>query len=149
MRLPSLLVLLAACLALPGCLQSSKDRYVADYEPLNNRLVRVNGELVEAINTAATRSPRHFATELRPLSGELTRLSRQIGDLDTPEDLREESAVLTRTLKVTGAGANRTATYARRYDRRALADATVKLAEDANRLIRANRRLARATGAAG
>ena len=50
---------------------------------------------------------------------------------------------------MTGAGANRTATYARRDDRSALADATVQLAEDANRLIRANRRLARATGAAG
>lgn len=74
---------------------------------------------------------------------------RQIDDLDTPEDLRQESDALTRSLDTTGAGATRTATFARRADARALTRATMDLADRVNRVILANRRLAKATGAAG
>lgn len=144
-----LLLFLPAGLLAGGCLQSSKDRYIADLKPLNNRLVKVNDQMVETISTASTRSPRRFAAELTPLSGQLITLSRQIGDLDTPEDLRQESAALTRSLDTTGAGANRTATFARRADARALTRATMDLADEVNRVIKANRRLAKATGAAG
>ena len=145
MRLPSLLpVLLCVPLALAGCLESSKDRFIADYQPLNDRLVTVNGKLVKALNTPS--SPDRLATELTPLSGELTRLSRQISDLDTPEDLRQESGALTRTLARTGAGADTAAAAAREADRRALVDATKALADDVNRGIRQADRLARAAG---
>jgi len=145
MRLPSLLpVLLCVPLALAGCLESSKDRFIADYQPLNDRLVTVNGKLVKALNTPS--SPDRLATELTPLSGELTRLSRQISDLDTPEDLRQESGALTRTLARTGAGAGTAAAAAREADRRALVDATKALADDVNRGIRQADRLARAAG---
>ncbi len=145
MRLPSLLVaLLCAALALTGCFESSKDRFIADYQPLNDRLVSVNGKLVKTLNTPS--SPDKLATELTPLSGELTRLSRQISDLDTPEDLRQESGALSRTLARTGAGADTAATAAREADRRALVNATKALADDVNRGIRQADRLARAAG---
>ena len=145
MRLPSLLpVLLCVPLALAGCLESSKDRFIADYQPLNDRLVTVNGKLVKALNTPS--SPDRLATELTPLSGELTRLSRQISDLDTPEDLRQESGALARTLARTGTGADTAAAAAREADRRALVDATKALADDVNRGIRQADRLARAAG---
>ena len=86
----------------------------------------MNGKLVKTLNTPS--SPDRLATELTPLSGELTRLSRQISDLDTPEDLRQESGALTRTLARTGAGAGTAADAAREADRRALVDATKALA---------------------
>lgn len=149
MKLLAVLLVLPTGLLVAGCLQSSKDRYIADFRPLNDRLVQVNGQMVETINTASTRSPRRFAAKLTPLSAQLTTLSRQIGDLDTPEDLRQESAALTRSLDSTGVGANRTATFARRADARALTRATMDLADHVNRVIRDNRRLAKATGAAG
>ncbi len=148
MRLSLLLaLLLGAVLALTGCFESTKDRYVSDYQPLNDRLVKVNQELVEAINTASARGPRRLAGELTPLAGELEVLSRQIADLDTPEDLRQESATLTRRLRRTGRGAGSTAALARRPDRTGLASATTELADQVNGVIRATRRLARATGA--
>jgi hypothetical protein len=145
MRLPLLLLALTcAPLAFAGCMQSSKDRFIADYQPLNDRLVSVNGKLVKTLNTPS--SPDKLATELTPLSGELTRLSRQISDLDTPEDLRQESGALSRTLARTGAGADTAATAAREADRRALVNATKALADDVNRGIRQADRLARAAG---
>lgn len=149
MRLFLLLVLSCATLALTGCFQSTKDRYIADYQPLNDRLVKVNDRLVEAINTASTRSPGRFASELTPLSGEMTTLSRQINALDTPEDLREESGSLSRRLKRTGAGVGRTAGFARRADSRGLVSSTKELADEVNGVILAARKLADATGAAG
>ena len=145
MRLPLLLLaLICAPLAFAGCMQSSKDRYIADLQPLNDRLVTVNGKLVKTLNTPS--SPDRLATELTPLSGELTRLSRQIEGLDTPEDLRQESDALSRTLARTGSGADRAAGAARAADRRALLAATKRLADDVNRGIRQADRLARAAG---
>jgi len=145
MRLPSLLpALLCVPLALSGCLESSKDQFIADYQPLNDRLVTLNGKLVKTLNTPS--SPDRLATELTPLSGELTRLSRQISGLDTPEDLRQESDALSRTLARTGSGADRAASAARAADRRDLLAATKRLADDVNRGIRQADRLARAAG---
>ncbi len=144
-----LVLLAAAALRAGGCLQSSKDRYIADYQPLNDRLVKVNREMVQAINTAPERSSQRLATELAPLSRELTRLSRQIAALETPDDLRQESDALTSRLRRTGARADRTVVFARRSDGPALSAETRRLADDVNGVIRATRRLARATGAAG
>ena len=68
---------------------------------LNDRLVRTLG---------TPSSPDRLAGELAPLPGEMDRLGRQIAALETPEDLREESAALSRSLARTGAGVDRTAT---------------------------------------
>jgi len=143
MRLPAMLML-AVAVTLSGCLQSSKDRYIADYEPLNDRLLTVNKRLVRTLNTST--SPHRLASELTPLSGELNQLSRQISRLDTPEDLRQESDALSRTLARTGADADRTASAARRRNRRALLGASRNLADQVNRGIRQADRLARAAG---
>jgi hypothetical protein len=139
----------AAVLLAAGCGQSTKDRYIDDYSPLNDRLLTANDRLVRAINTAPGKSPTELATELKPLSGEMSRLSRQIAGLDTPEDLRQESAALARDLDRTGRGAGRTASAAKRRDRHAMAVATLDLAHSVNRVSRAADRLARATGATG
>ena len=145
MRMPlAALLALAAALGAAGCLQSSKDRYIADYQPLNDRLMKVNDRMVRTLNTSS--SPGTLARELAPLSGQLTRLGRQISDLDTPEDLRQESAALSRSLERTGRGADRTATVARRADRRALVAATRDLADGVNAVIRRSQRLAEAAG---
>ena len=138
-----LLLVLAAGIQ-TGCLQSSKDRYIADYQPLNDRIVKVNDRMVDTLNTPS--SPGKLARELTPLSGQLTRLGRQISDLDTPEDLRQESAALSRSLTRTANGAGRTASAAREADGRALVDATRDLADDVNALIRRSERLAEAAG---
>ena len=138
-----LLVLPAGVLA-GGCAESSKDRFISDYQPLNDQMVKVNGQLVDTLNTPS--SPGKLADELTPLGGRLNRLSRQVSDLDTPEDLREESAAVSRSLARTGAGADRTAAFAREADRRALVGATKELAADVNRLVRETKRLAEAAG---
>ena len=138
------LLALAAALGPAGCLQSSKDRYIADYQPLNDRILKVNDRIVDTLNTPS--SPGKLSRELTPLSGQLTRLGRQIADLDTPEDLRQESAALSRSLTRTGEGAGRTAVAAREADGPALVHATRDLADDVNALIRRSQRLAEAAG---
>ena len=62
MRLPSLLLgpAVRRRWRLTGCLESSKDRFIADYQPLNDRLVKVNGKLVKTLNTPS--SPDRLAT---------------------------------------------------------------------------------------
>ena len=146
MRMPIAAVLaLAAALGPAGCsMESSKDRYIADYQPLNDRIVKVNDRMVDTLNTPS--SPGKLARELTPMSAQLTRLGRQIADLDTPEDLRQESAALSRSLTRTAGGADRTASAAREADGPALVDATRDLADDVNALIRRSERLAEAAG---
>lgn len=145
MRRPCSLVLLCTCLALAGCsLESKKNRYAEDYRPLNDQVVQVNERLVTTLNTPS--SPGKLAAELRPLSGRLARLSREVAALDTPEDLREESEALSRSLARAGQGARRTAGFARHADRPALVAATRRLADDVNALNRRTKRLADAVG---
>jgi len=145
MRLAPPLVVLCSCLAAAGCgLESGKDRYVADYQPLNDQVVQLNERLVKTLNTPS--SPGRLAGELAPLSSRLDRLSRQVAALDTPEDLREESTALSQSLARTGAGAGRTATFARNADRPALVASTRRLADDVNRLAQRTKRLADAVG---
>ncbi len=145
MRMPIVALPVLAALAAGGCdLESGKDRYVADYQPLNDRVVQLNERLVKTLNTPG--SPGRLAGELAPLSRQLDRLSRQVAALDTPEDLREESAALSRSLARTGAGAGRTATFARSADRPALVASTRRLADDVNLLAQRTKRLADAAG---
>ncbi len=56
MRLPCTVLLALPCapLALAGCIESSKDRYIADYQPLNDRSGKVNDRLVETLNTPSS-----------------------------------------------------------------------------------------------
>jgi hypothetical protein len=145
------LLVLACCGALPvalgACGQSEKDKYIDAFSPLNTRLIKVNDDLARTINASQNKSNAKLAGEFAPLGVRLGTLSRQIRALDTPTDLEQESKALTETLDTARADVDGVATAARRRDARALATASVRLPDEANKISTAANRLARATGA--
>lgn len=146
------LLVLVSCGALlsgsiGGCGQSEKDKYIDAYSPLNTRLIKVNDDLARTINGAQSKSNAQLAGAFAPLGRKLGTLSREIRALDTPTDLKQESKVLTDTLDAARVDVDGVAAAASRNDSRALAAASVRLPEKANKISTAANRLARATGA--
>lgn len=138
-------VLLAGLLG--GCGKSEKDKYIDAYSPLNTRLIKVNDDLARTINGSANKSNAQLAKEFGPLGRRLGMVSREIGALDTPTDLEQESKALTNALDAAREDVDGVAAAARRDDSRALAAASVGLPEKANRISSTANRLVRATGA--
>jgi hypothetical protein len=142
---------LLACTAslgvLGGCGQSEKDKYIESYRPLNSRLIKLNDDLARTINGSETKTNAELEREYTPLGARLGSLSRDIGKLDTPVDLRQESKALRQTLDATRTDVDGVAEAARKRDARALASASVRLPREANTISTAANRLARATGA--
>lgn len=130
-----------------GCGESEKDKYIEDYKPLNERLLKVGEAVGRAPLEAGTESNANLARRFNRYADDLDRVNRDIAALDTPADLMEESKALTRTIGVVIADLEKIATAAREADERAAAAATLSLPDHANAVNRAQNRLAKATGA--
>jgi len=137
--------LLAASLG--GCGQSEKDKYIDAYSPLNTRLIKVNDDLARTINGSQNKTNAQLAAGFAPLGKKLRTLSRQIGALDTPADLKQESKALTDTLDTTREDVDGVVAAARKEDARALAAVSMRLPDKANTISTKANGLARATGA--
>ena len=99
MRRPALLLTLVL-VALPAaaCGESDKDKYIDDYKPLNDQLLDVGQDLSKAIQGADTQSDAQLAATFEGLAKELEGVRDDIADLDTPDDLKEESEALTKRI---------------------------------------------------
>ncbi|MGI8749278.1 MAG: hypothetical protein ACR2J6_01800 [Thermoleophilaceae bacterium] len=133
--------------SLGGCGQSEKDKYIDAYSPLNTRLIKVNDDLARTINGSQKKSNARLAGDFTPLGRKLGTLSRQIGALDTPADLEQESKALTGTLDTAREDVDGVVAAARRNDAQALSKAGIRLPDEANKISSTANRLARATGA--
>jgi hypothetical protein len=138
-----------ALFAMPvaGCGQSDKDKYIDDYKPLNDKLLKLGTSLGAAVNGASKESNTALSAKFAKLSGQFTTLSKDITALDTPSDLKDESKALTDSLDSTQKDVDAISKAAKASDPSAARSATVKLASDAQKVNTNQNKLAKATGA--
>jgi hypothetical protein len=139
-------VALAAVLV-SGCGKSEKDKYIDDYKPLNDRLLKVGESIGSVTRGAAKQTNQQLAGQFSKNATDLDDLKDDIAALDTPSALKGESAALTRSIDLVVNDLRGIASAARRADKRAAGTATRALAVDAVKVNTAQNKLARATGA--
>lgn len=144
--LPLILIVLAA-VAVAGCGEDEKDKFIDDYKPLNDRLLAVGRDLEKELAGAEDESNKELSRQFAGLALRLEAISKQLRALDTPDDLRDESDVLALRIDDTTKNLNDISGAAATGDPQGAATATVELATNSRALNRAQNRLARATGA--
>lgn len=145
LRLVTLLALLA--LALIGCGQSEKEKYVDAYKPLNDRLLSVGEDLGAALQAADSKRDEAVAAQFAALARRLEVVRKDVAAVETPADLRDESKALNDALTDAIADIEDIASASRGKDARRAAAATVQLSTAARKVNVAQNRLALATGA--
>lgn len=141
----SVTVLLAVPFA--GCGQSDKDKYINDYKPLNDKLLKLGDDLTSTVNGAGSDSNSQLASKFDGFDARFTSLRKQIIALNTPSDLKAPSKALTESLASTQKDVAAIAKAAKASDPSAARSATVKLAADAQTVNIDQNKLAKATGA--
>jgi hypothetical protein len=141
------LALALALLALAGCGESETDKYVDEYSPLNDKLLKVGSDLGTTIEGADSKSDRALAKQLSALAARLDGVNKEIAALDTPAELKDEAKTLNKSLEKTTGDVEDFAGAAREHDAEAAAAAAVQLSTDAQAVNTAQNKLARATGA--
>ena len=143
---PFLLILIAILVA--ACGESEKDKYIDDYKPLNEELLNVGEKLSKEVQGADQETDAQLEDTFQGLAKELERVGDEIADLDTPDDLKEESEALTKRIDAAVAGISAFAKAAGSNAAEAEAAALVALGTAAVAVNRAQNELAKATGAA-
>lgn len=143
--LPVILALLAAAAA--GCGQSAKDKYIGDYKPLNDQLLKVGQELGRGVAGADKKSDAALARQFSGIAKDLASVNAKIKDLDTPAELKDESATLAKRIDATVKNVEDISKAAKDGDGQGAAAATVRLSSNASKVNIAQNKLAKATGA--
>jgi hypothetical protein len=141
------LVVVLAAAGGAGCGESDKDKYIDDYKPLNEDLLNVSEKLSKAVQSADSQNDAQLADTFEGLADDLQKVGDDIADLDTPDDLKNESATLTRRIDAAVDDINDIAKAAADHDAQAAAAATVALGAAGLAVNRAQNALAKATGA--
>ena len=140
-------VLIVSALVAAGCGEDEKDKFVDDYKPLNDRLLKIGEAVRRAPLEAGRESNAQLARRFNRYADDLDKFNRDLAALDTPSDLEDESKALTRAIGVVIVDLENVATAAREADQRRAGAATLALTEHSPAVNRAQNRLARATGA--
>ena len=98
--LVALAALALAGSAAAGCGQSEEDKYVEDYKPLNDRLLRIGVAIGAAPLEAGEQTNEQLAQRFNKYAADLDAVKKDIADLDTPSDLEDESLALTSSIEV-------------------------------------------------
>jgi uncharacterized protein Yka (UPF0111/DUF47 family) len=114
---------------------------------VNDRLLEVGRDLSAAVARAENASDAELARQLDRLARALGSVKREIEGLDTPADLGDESAALTRQIDSAADDLEAISRAAAEKDPEAAAEATVRLAATSQKVNSAQNELARATGA--
>ena len=148
-RLPAVVLSLAvlAGVALAGCGDSDKDKFIDDYKPLNDRLLDVGRDLGKGLQTAGSKSNKQLAEQFAGFALRLDAVGKSIRRLETPGDLEDESSALTSRIDATVKNLKEISGAAATGDPQAAAAATVELGTNSSGLNRAQNKLAKATGA--
>jgi hypothetical protein len=138
-----------ALFAIPvaGCGQSDKDKYVDDYKPLNNKLVKLGDDVVSEVNGASSKSNTQLAAAFSTLGKRIAAVRTDIAGLDTPTELKDESKGLTDALSSAQSDVEAISKAAKESDPTAAQAASKKLATDADKVTTNQNKLAKATGA--
>jgi hypothetical protein len=150
MRLRLLPIVAAALLAsvgAAGCGQSEKDKYIEAYKPVNDELIKLGQRLGTAVNSASSENNAQLARKFTALDADFKKTQKRIDDLDTPDDLKDESKALSDAIGTVEGDVAEIAKAAKESDPRAAAAATVRLTRDSNRVNVTQNKLAKATGA--
>jgi predicted nucleic acid-binding Zn-ribbon protein len=141
------LALPLALMALAGCGESEKDKYIDDFKPLNDKLLDVGRDLGAAVGAAETQNDAALAKQFGALAKRLEGVNEEIADLDTPSDLEDEAKDLKGSIDETVGTLEAIEKAAREHDAEDAAAATVRLASDSEQVNAAQNKLAKATGA--
>jgi hypothetical protein len=144
MRARALLLCIAA-LAAAGCGENEKERYVDEYKPLNDRLIAVSQQISASL--AGSEGNETVGVRLDLQIAQLETVNRNIENLDTPEELRDESSALTRRIRDSVATLKEISTAIQDGKPEKASSATVELASRAQAVNAAQKNLSRATGA--
>ena len=142
-----MLALIALALPIAACGESEKDKYIDDYKPLNDQLLKVGSDLGTAAEGVESKSDAALARQFGALAKRLERVNGDIAALDTPDDLKDEAKALNKVIDTTTGDIEDIAKAARANDAQAAAAATLQLSTDAQEVNTAQNKLARATGA--
>lgn len=143
----ALLLALAALVAVTGCGEDEKEKFIGAYRPLNDRLLKVGEDLGAGLQNAGGKTNKQLAREFAAYALRLESINRDIAALDTPSDLRDESEALTTQIEATVKSLKDISGAAGANDPQAAAAATVELGTSSQALNRAQNKLAKATGA--
>ena len=147
-RLALLLCLLVlAPLAAAGCGQDDKEKFVEDYKPLNDRLLKIGDDLGEGLRSAGNKSNKRLAEQFAGFALRLQAVNKEIRDLDTPDDLKDERVELSARIADLVKSLQDISGAAGTNNVDAAATAMVDLGTTSEALNEAQNKLARATGA--
>jgi len=141
------LALLALALALAACGESETDKFVDDYTPLNDRLLKIGAELGDALEAVESQSDAALEKRFSALAKQLEDVNGEISALDTPADLQDEAKGLNTALDAATGDVEDIAKAAGAKDAEDAAAATLQLSSNAQKVNSAQNKLARATGA--
>ena len=136
-----------ALLALAGCGQSEKDKYIDDFKPLNDKLLNLGRDLGTAVQKADRQSDAALSKQFGALATRLEGVNKDIAALDTPSDLQDEAKTLNDKIDAAVGDLEAIEKAARENSAEDAAAATVQLATDAEAVNTAQNKLAKATGA--
>ena len=136
-----------AGLAASGCGQTEKEKYIDDYRPVNDRLLKIGQEIGTAPLAAGPQSNVKISEQFAKYASDLDDVRKDIAALDTPDSLKDESKALTSSIAVVETDLRDISGAAKRADKRAASAGTVALRAHAARVNFSQNRLARATGA--
>jgi hypothetical protein len=145
-----LVVLAALALAgaaVTGCGQSEEEKYVDDYKPLNDRLLRIGVSVGAAPLEAGEQTNDELAQKFKEYAADLDGVKKDIVELDTPSDLEDESLGLTSAIEAVVEDLKKVSAAAESGNKAAAAAATRSLAANSANVNFAQNKLARATGA--
>jgi hypothetical protein len=141
------LALLALALPVAACGESETDKYVDDFKPLNDRLLKIGRELGDALEAADSQSDAALEKRFSALAKQLEDVNGEIAALDTPADLQDEAKGLNKALDAATLDVEDIAKAAGAKDAEDAAAATLQLSSNAQKVNSAQNKLARATGA--
>jgi hypothetical protein len=143
----ALAALALVTVAASGCGQTEKEKYVDDYKPLNDRLLKVGQEIGTAPLAARRQSNVKISQQFDKYASDLDDVRKDIASLDTPDSLKPESKSLTSAIGLAVTDLRDISGAAKRADKRAAAGATLELRDHAEKVNFSQNRLATATGA--
>ena len=143
----ALAALAVAAVSVSGCGESDKDKYVDDYKPLNDRLLKVGERIGDGTLRARRQTNERLARDFGGYAADLEDVRKDIARLDTPDDLKDESSALTRSIDDVVDDLRKISGAADEGNPRAAAAATLDLGDHARTVNQVQNKLAKATGA--
>lgn len=141
------LAFLVAAIVLAGCGKSQEEKYADDFKPVNDRLLKLGERIGTRLGDASKQTNATLARQFSGFASDLEKVNGEIGALDPPKNLRDESRALRGRIEVVVGDLEDIAEAARSGDPKAARRAALSFGRHSPPLNQAQNRLAKATGA--